>query len=1213
MTDQAPPHSDADDDFGSNAWLVDQMYRRFQDDPTSVSESWQAYFAENQPGADTAPPPPPASATPPPPPASAPVAPAAPPAPAPTPPAASAGETQASDEAPEFPAGGTGVPLRGGAATIAARMDESLELPTATSVRTFPAKLLEVNRKILNNQLARRAAAGKVSFTHLIGWAMVKALRAFPGMNVAYEVVDGQPTRVDFEHVNLGLAMDLPRKGGGRTLLVPNIKSADTMTFHEYWLAYEDIVRRARTGKITPDDFAGTTGTLTNPGTVGTVQSVPRLMPGQGVIVGVGRIGFPPEYEASDPRSLAERGIGRTITMTSTYDHRVIQGAESGMFLRHIHELLLGEHGFYDEIFESMRVPYVPARWAVDANPPPGSQPWAEKQARIFQLINMYRVRGHLIADLDPLRQDPPAIHPELDPLTYGLTIWDLERDFATGGLAGRSRMKLGDILGVVRDAYCRTIGVEYMHIQEPDQKAWIQQHVEAPPPRLDLEEKRRVLRKLNEAEAFERFLHTKFLGAKRFSLEGSESLIPLLDAVVNAAADNAMDEVTLGMAHRGRLNVLANVVGKSLAKIFREFLGEPDVDDEAGGYSGDVKYHLGARGIHTSTAGADIAVEVVANPSHLEAVDPVLEGVVRAKQDAIGAGAPDRVLPLLIHGDAAFSGQGVVAETMNLSQLRGYYTGGTVHVVINNQVGFTTSAVDARSSHYATDVAKAVQAPIFHVNGDDPEAVVRVARLAFAFRQAFHKDVVIDLMCYRRLGHNEGDEPTYTQPRMYKTIENQPSVRRLYMDSLVTRGDITAEEGEAAIHSFREALDAALTETRESEESGAVSRHGSSESHVDTRVERNQLVAIEAKVRELPEGFSVHPKLLRQLTDRASQFAADQIDWATAESLAYGSLALEGHRVRLAGEDSQRGTFSHRHAVLVDYETEAEFTPLEHLHPDQAPIRIYDSNLSEFAAMGFEYGYSVAAPGALVMWEAQFGDFVNGAQVVLDQFVTSGMDKWQQTSSLVILLPHGYEGQGPEHSSARLERFLQNAAEDNMRVAVPSTPAQLFHFLRRQVLHPEKRPLVVMSPKSLLRTKATYSALADLTETGLQRVIADPDVAGGARRVALCAGKIYYDLLAYQQQHEINDVAVVRVEQLYPFPAEELNKVLAPHGDAELVWVQEEPANMGSWRYMSRALFVEGGRSSRGIYRKESASPATGNPKTHTREQAALVAATFT
>ncbi len=1105
------------------------------------------------------------------------------------------------------------MPLRGGAATIAARMDESLELPTATSVRTFPAKLLEVNRKILNNQLARRAAAGKVSFTHLIGWAMVKALRAFPGMNVAYEVVDGQPTRVDFEHVNLGLAMDLPRKGGGRTLLVPNIKSADTMTFHEYWLAYEDIVRRARTGKITPDDFAGTTGTLTNPGTVGTVQSVPRLMPGQGVIVGVGRIGFPPEYEASDPRSLAERGIGRTITMTSTYDHRVIQGAESGMFLRHIHELLLGEHGFYDEIFESMRVPYVPARWAVDANPPPGSQPWAEKQARIFQLINMYRVRGHLIADLDPLRQDPPAIHPELDPLTYGLTIWDLERDFATGGLAGRSRMKLGDILGVVRDAYCRTIGVEYMHIQEPDQKAWIQQHVEAPPPRLDLEEKRRVLRKLNEAEAFERFLHTKFLGAKRFSLEGSESLIPLLDAVVNAAADNAMDEVTLGMAHRGRLNVLANVVGKSLAKIFREFLGEPDVDDEAGGYSGDVKYHLGARGIHTSTAGADIAVEVVANPSHLEAVDPVLEGLVRAKQDAIGAGAPDRVLPLLIHGDAAFSGQGVVAETMNLSQLRGYYTGGTVHVVINNQVGFTTSAVDARSSHYATDVAKAVQAPIFHVNGDDPEAVVRVARLAFAFRQAFHKDVVIDLMCYRRLGHNEGDEPTYTQPRMYKTIENQPSVRRLYMDSLVTRGDITAEEGEAAIHSFREALDAALTETRESEESGAVSRHGSSESHVDTRVERNQLVAIEAKVRELPEGFSVHPKLLRQLTDRASQFAADQIDWATAESLAYGSLALEGHRVRLAGEDSQRGTFSHRHAVLVDYETEAEFTPLEHLHPDQAPIRIYDSNLSEFAAMGFEYGYSVAAPGALVMWEAQFGDFVNGAQVVLDQFVTSGMDKWQQTSSLVILLPHGYEGQGPEHSSARLERFLQNAAEDNMRVAVPSTPAQLFHFLRRQVLHPEKRPLVVMSPKSLLRTKATYSALADLTETGLQRVIADPDVAGGARRVALCAGKIYYDLLAYQQQHEINDVAVVRVEQLYPFPAEELNKVLAPHGDAELVWVQEEPANMGSWRYMSRALFVEGGRSSRGIYRKESASPATGNPKTHTREQAALVAATFT
>ena len=993
-------------------------------------------------------------------------------------------------------------------------MDESLELPTATSVRTFPAKLLEVNRKILNNQLARRALAGKVSFTHLIGWAMVRALQAFPDMNVAYEVVDGTPTKIDFEHVNLGLAMDLPRKGGGRTLLVPNIKNADTMDFHEFWLTYEDIVRRARSAKISPDDFAGTTGTLTNPGTVGTVQSVPRLMPGQGVIVGVGRIGFPPEYEASDPRSLAERGIGRTITITSTYDHRVIQGAESGMFLRYIHELLLGEHDFYDEIFVSMLVPYVPARWAVDSNPPPGSQPWAEKQARIFQLINMYRVRGHLIADLDPLRQDPPKIHPELDPLTYGLTIWDLDRDFATGGLAGRNRMSLGDILGIVRDAYCRTVGVEYMHIQEPDQKAWIQQHVEATPPRMDIDEKRRILRKLNAAEAFERFLHTKFLGAKRFSLEGAEAVIPLLEAVVNAAADNAMDEVTLGMAHRGRLNVLANVVGKSLVKIFREFEGEADVDDEAGGgFSGDVNYHLGARGTHTSTAGAEIAVELVANPSHLEAVDPVLVGVARAKQDALGAGAVDRILPLLMHGDAAFAGQGVVPETMNLSQLNGYFTGGTVHVVINNQVGFTTAAADARSSFYATDVAKAVQAPIFHVNGDDPEAVVRVARLAFAFRQAFHKDVVIDLICYRRLGHNEGDEPTYTQPRMYKTIENHPSVRRLYMDSLVNRGDITIEEGEAALHTFREELEAALHETRSSEPVADLTRLGSSETPVDTRVEREQLVAIEAKLRDLPEGFTLHPKLQRQLTDRTEQFHNDHIDWAMGEALAFGSLALQGHRVRLAGEDSQRGTFSHRHAVLVDYETEEPYTPLQYLHPDQAPLKIYDSNLSEFAAMGFEYGYSIAAPQALVLWEGQFGDFVNGAQVIIDQFITSGMDKWKQTSSLVLLLPHGYEGQGPEHSSARLERFLQNAAEDNIRIAVPSTPAQLFHLFRRQVLHPEKRPLVVMSPKSLLRTKATYSSIADISEHGLRRVIGDAKVAGGARRVALCAGKVYYDL----------------------------------------------------------------------------------------------------
>ncbi len=1029
-------------------------------------------------------------------------------------------------------------------------------------------------------------------------------------MNAAYRDIEGRAHRVMFRSINLGLAMDIARKDGGRTLLVPNIKSVDEMTFREYWTAYEGIVARVRSGKVTPDDFAGTTATLTNPGTVGTVQSVPRLMPGQGVIVGVGRIGFPPEYEGADPHTIAMAGIGRTLTMTSTYDHRIIQGAESGLFLARVHSLLLGEDGFYDEIFRSMEIPYVPARWAVDSNPAPGSQAWAEKQARVFQLINMYRVRGHLIADLDPLRQNPPEIHPELDPLTYGLSMWDLERQFATGGLAGRPRMPLGEILGLLRDAYCRTSGIEYMHIQEPDQKLWIQQHAETTPPEISKGERLRLLGKLNEAEAFERFLHTKFLGAKRFSLEGSESLIPLLDALLNTAADFGIEEVTLGMAHRGRLNVLANVVQKPLETIFREFVGHDEPEHDPA-FSGDVKYHLGARGIHRTPDDREIAVEVAANPSHLEAVDPVLEGITRAKQDARGEGADDIILPVLVHGDAAFSGQGVVAETLNLSQLEGYYTGGTVHVVVNNQVGFTTSAADARSSFYATDIAKAVQAPIFHVNADDPEAVVRMARMAFAFREAFHKDVVIDMVCYRRLGHNEGDEPSYTQPRMYRIIDEHPTARELYATRLVQSGQCTPAAVDQLVADYRGRLNEALASAQD----GVPTIHeprGPSTTPLVTRVGAKRLRKIETRLQTLPEGFTTHPKIGKLLEDRAKLFADGHVDWAMAEALAFGSLSLEGRPIRLAGEDSQRGTFSHRHAVLVDFETEKEHTPLAHITDDQAPIRIYDSLLSEFAAMGFEYGYSVAAPETLVMWEAQFGDFVNGAQVVIDQFLASGMDKWDQTSSVVLLLPHGFEGQGPEHSSARLERFLTNAAEDNMRIVVPSTPGQYFHMLRLQAHHPERRPLIVMTPKSLLRTRETFSPTTVLSEGEFQSVIPDEIDVGDARRVLLCTGKVYYDLLEHREAHGIDDVAIVRVELLYPFPAESINAALEPYGDAEIVWVQEEPANMGAWRFMSRYLFVEAGRSSRGIYRKESASPATGNPKAHLREQQGLVAKAF-
>ncbi len=1180
----APEISELDEAFGRNSWLVDQMEAVYESSPRSLSSKWRKFFAAGGVASLDSP------------------------------------EVDDSRE-PEIPEDlqhqidsnlAEVTAMAGASAIIAKRMDQSRELPTATSVRSLPAKLLEVNRRVINNQLLRLDEGTRVSFTHLIGWAAVKAFQSRPAMNVAYASIEGIPHHVGYKHLNLGLAMDIERKDGTRTLLVPNIKSVDEMDFQTYWKSYEDIVTRVRSGKITPDDFAGTTATLTNPGTVGTVQSVPRLMPGQGVIIGVGAIGYPPEYQGADPTAIAAAGIGRTMNITSTYDHRVIQGAESGMFLQRMHDLLLGADGFYDEIFSSMGIPYVPAVWASDDNPVRGSQEWAEKQARAFQLINMYRVRGHLIADLDPLRQKPPVTHPELDPLAYGLTIWDLDRCFATGGLGGNREMELGDILGLLRDVYCRTTGIEYMHIQEPDQKQWIQDQIEPPPPEIDQAESRRILDLLGRSEAFERFLHTKFLGAKRFSLEGSESTIPLLDALLNAAAVAGVEHVTLGMAHRGRLNVLANIAGKPMAALFREFYGN-DADSGDGSFSGDVKYHLGTTGVHRTPDGREMSIEVAANPSHLEAVNPVLEGIARARQDQIGEDAVDRVLPVLLHGDAAFSGQGVVGETFNLSQLDGYYTGGTVHIVINNQVGFTTASRDARSSHYATDMAKAIQAPIIHINGDDPEACVRAARIAFEYRRVFRRDVVLDLVGYRRLGHNEGDEPSYTQPNMYKIIETHPTVRQIYVDRLKRRGTLTDAAATQMLAAFRKELEHALEDSQNQRPQPVEPPAGEDEAAPpETAISIDMANRIEAGLRTFPEGFTSHPKLKKLIGDRQRLYSEGFADWAMGEALAWGSLALEGVPVRLAGEDSQRGTFSHRHAVLVDYLTEEEFTPLCDLSPDQAPLRIYDSLLSEFAALGFEYGYSVAAPDTLVMWEAQFGDFVNGAQVIIDQFLASGYDKWKQNSAVTLLLPHGFEGQGPEHSSARLERFLTAAAEDNIRVAVPSTPAQLFHLYRTQALHPIKRPLVIVTPKSLLRTRQTFSPLAEITGGSLQAVITDAVVPGSARRVLMCAGKIYYDLEGHRTANAIDDVAIVRVEVLYPFPADAINRALAAYGDSELVWVQEEPANMGAWRYMSRNLFSEAGRSSRGIYRRESASPATGNPQTHAREQQLLMETAF-
>jgi multifunctional 2-oxoglutarate metabolism enzyme len=1091
-------------------------------------------------------------------------------------------------------------------------MTASLTVPTATSVRAVPAKLLIDNRIVINNHLAR-GRGGKVSFTHLIGYAVVRALSAVPEMNCSYAEADGKPMLVHPDVVNLGLAIDMAKDDGTRQLLVPSIKNAQTMDFRQFWLAYEDIIRKARSWKLAVDDFAGTTISLTNPGTIGTEHSVPRLMAGQGCIVGVGAMEYPAAYQGASAETTARLAISKTVTLTSTYDHRIIQGAQSGEFLRAVHRLLLGEDGFYDDVFQSLRIPYEPVRWVQDI--PAGHEDDISKAARVHELIHAYRVRGHLMADTDPLEYRQRQ-HPDLDINEHRLTLWDLERDFATGGFGGKPRMRLRDILGVLRDSYCRTVGIEYMHIQSPEERAWIQARVERPHSRPDHGDQLRILSRLNVAEAFEMFLQTKFVGQRRFSLEGGESLIPLLDAVLTAAAEEHLDEVVIGMAHRGRLNALANIVGKSYGQIFAEFEGNLDPTTAHG--SGDVKYHLGASGRYRGSGGIEIPVSLVANPSHLEAVDPVLEGVVRAKQDILDMGEPGfTVLPVLIHGDAAFAGQGVVAETLELSQLRGYRTGGTVHIVVNNQVGFTTAPESSRSSVYSTDVARMIQAPIFHVNGDDPEAVVRVGRLAYAYRQAFGKDVVIDMICYRRRGHNEADNPSFTQPRMYDLIDAKRSTRKLYTESLIGRGDITMEEAEQALRDYQQELERAFTETKEALAKPAPARprpvgpvpidHAS----VPTAISAETVKRIIDTQVSLPQGFTVHPRLLPQLQRRAAMVQQDEIDWTTGELLAFGSVLIDGHAVRLIGQDSRRGTFGQRHAVLVDRQTGEEHVPLRAFNTQLARFHVYDSLLSEYAACGFEYGYSVARPDALVCWEAQFGDFINGAQTVVDEFISSGEQKWGQRSAVVLLLPHGYEGQGPDHSSARVERFLSLCAQDNMTVAMPSCPASYFHLLRWQALSGRVKPLIVFTPKSMLRLKAASSATSDFTSGSFAPVLADPASADPAyvRRVLLCSGKVYYDLAERRRSGGVTDTALLRVERLYPLPAAEISAALAAYPQAtEVTWVQEEPANMGAWPFVGLHLPAAIGRPVGLVCRPASSAPASGSAKAHAAELAVLL-----
>jgi 2-oxoglutarate decarboxylase len=1216
-------------DYGANEWLVDEMYEKFKQNPDSVDKAWWPILENYTPKVASTP----AGANPPAAPAiSQPVTDATTqmpvvakttrieakpqPIPAQAPMTGAIEVVTTEDEELEDQV----TVLKGMAKTLATNMDASIQIPTATSVRSMPAKLLIDNRLVINSHLSR-TRGGKVSFTHIIGYAIVQAIKKFPSQNVYYDLVDEKPAVVSPANINFGLAIDIPKPDGSRALLVPNIKRAQRLNFAEYLNAYEDLVSRARKNALTAGDFAGTTVSLTNPGGIGTVHSVPRLTKGQGCIVGAGALEYPAEFQGMAESALAKLGISKVITLTSTYDHRVIQGAGSGEFLKIIHGLLLGEDGFYDQIFADLRIPYSPVRWVEDFDREGDER---DKGARIQELINAYRVRGHLMADTDPLEY-VQRTHPDLDVLTHGLSLWDLDRTFKTGGFGGVQKTQFREILRTLRDSYCRTVGVEYMHIQDPGQRQWFQNKLEKPYAKPTREEQLRILGKLNESEAFETFLQTKFVGQKRFSLEGGESAIAAMDEILQSAANAGIDEVCIGMAHRGRLNVLTNVAGKTYGQVFREFEGNTDTKTVQG--SGDVKYHLGTEGVYSSEEGNTVKVSLAANPSHLEAVNPVLEGIVRAKLDRFDAIVRDEypVVPVLIHGDAAFAGQGVVPETLNMAQLRGYKTGGTIHLVINNQVGFTTPPSESRSTVYSTDVAKAIQAPIFHVNGDDPEAVVRVAQIAFQYRQEFKNDVVIDLICYRRRGHNEGDDPSMTQPLMYNLIEAKRSVRTLYLESLVGRGDITAEEFEAANSDFQTRLEQAFVEVHEAMSTPVelIPRRlgiGTTASDIpedfkETAVEKSIVELIGDAHNNQPPGFSVHPKLQQLLTKRVEMSREGGIDWGFGELLAFGSLLTEGVAVRLAGQDSRRGTFVQRHAVFHDRQNGQEWMPLRNLGDGQGKFYIYDSLLSEYAAMGFEYGYSIENKDALVLWEAQFGDFVNGAQTIVDEFISSAEQKWNQHSSLVLLLPHGYEGQGPDHSSARIERFLQLCAENNMTVAQPTTPASYFHLLRRQAYTRPRRPLVVFTPKSMLRLKAAGSSVQDFTTGSFRPVITDEQGLDSAkvRRVLFCSGKIYWDLLAEAERRGDKTVAIVRVEQLYPTPVDEIKAAYAEYPNAELFWVQDEPANQGPWTYIG--LFLPrymNGQVAQLVSRPASASPATGSAKRHAVEQADVVARAF-
>ena len=1150
---------------------------------------------------------------------------------------AAAATTGAANVPPLPPlAPGTNVtPLKGPAAALTGYMEQSLTIPTATSFRTLAVDVLDARRKELNSAIKRAGRSEKVSFTHVIAYAMVRAAHEMPFITYSFRRDEkGAPVRVE-PGIHLGLAVDSERKDGTRFLVVPVIKNADGLDFAGFYGAYQALVAKARDNKLGADDLQGASFTLTNPGGIGTVASVPRLMAGQGAILATGAIGYPAGFQSASEHALRQLGISKVMQMTSTYDHRVVQGAQSGEYLRRVDQLLQGVDGFYEAVFSSLSLTAGPAPQvetsaaasavaaAAASQPIEHPDEMLRAVAAAMAIVSAYRTHGHLAAHLDPLGSEPLG-DPKLDPASYGLTP-ALQSAIPASVLGVKvPGNTLADVLPRLRETYASTIAFEVEHISNTEQRRWLREYIESGKHQIALSKQRQIefLTRLTKVETFERYLRKTFLGQKTFSGEGLDVMVPMLEELLGMLSDDGVPHAVLGMAHRGRLSVIAHVVNAPYEELLGEFeaahqRGEVGADD----VTGDVKYHHGATGVYDTANGKSIMVTLAHNPSHLEAVDPVVEGRARALQTDHTQNIPQqdvkKAAPILIHGDAAFPGQGIISEVLNLQSLPGYATGGTFHIIANNQIGFTTDARDSRSTRYASDLAKGFDMPIVHVNADDVDACIAAVHLAAEFRKRFARDVLIDLIGYRRSGHNEQDEPAYTQPLMNEKIKAHPTARELFANKLIAQGTITSDQATQMIAETTARLQEAYKNVKESRGSGMIEKISQTAPRPTATLaplDRGKLIDWSNRLVAVPPGFTLNKKLQTQF-DRRKALIAEKglVDWGMAEALAFASLLSSGVPIRITGQDTERGTFSHRHAVMHDPGTNTEYIPLQHLGAAKASFEIHNSPLSEYACVGFEYGYAAAIPKSLVLWEAQFGDFVNGAQIIIDQFIAAGQAKWGQTSRLTLLLPHGYEGQGPEHSSARLERFLQLAAEGNIRIAYPSTAGNYFHLLRMQAGSQNPLPLVVMTPKSLLRSEAASGTIDDMATGEFKAVIDDPAIKDKSKveRILLCTGKIYYDLIGADAYAKMKKTAIVRIEMLSPMPSDEINALIASYPNlTSLVWVQEEPKNMGARAYVRRRLLeklkqpLDIGYAGRG-YR---ASPSEGYPGAHAVEQERVI-----